>query len=170
MLKKNVKPDLTDAAIDAIKKFYIDLRNRPTVNDDLVKPIPITARQLEALIRMSEANAKARLSSKITKDDAKKAIRLLKFCLMQVGFDYETQQIDIDRISTGVTASQKSKIVIVREAINRLESRLGKLVPLEELSKELSEKMDEDTINEIIDKLAIAGDIFKPKRGFIQKM
>ncbi len=168
--KQKVSPDLTEGAIEIIRKFYVDLRNRPTVNDDLVKPIPITARQLEALIRLAEANAKARISNKVTKDDAKKAIRIMKHCLMQVGFDYETKQIDIDRISTGVTASQKNKIIIVREAINRLESRLGKLIPIEELMKELGEKVDDETAEEIIDKLAIAGDIFKPKRGFIQRM
>ncbi|MFC1685868.1 minichromosome maintenance protein MCM [Nanoarchaeota archaeon] len=168
--KQKIYPDLTDGAIDAIRKFYVDLRNRPTVSDDLVKPIPITARQLEALIRLAEANAKARLSQKVTKDDAKKAIRIMKHCLMQVGFDYETNQIDIDRISTGVTASQKNRILLVKEAINRLESRLGKLIPIEELMKELGEKIDENTADEIINKLAIAGDIFKPKRGFIQRM
>ncbi len=168
--KQRVSPDLTEGAIEEIKNFYVDLRNRPSVSDDLVKPIPITARQLEALIRLAEARAKARLSNKVTKDDAKRAVELLKHCLMQVGFDYETKQIDIDRISTGVTASQKNRIILVREAIGRLESRLGKLIPIDELSKELGEKMDHETVEEIIEKLAIAGDIFKPKRGFIQKM
>lgn len=168
--KQKAFPDLTDKAIEEIKDFYVDLRNRPTVSEDLVKPIPITARQLEALIRMSEANARARLSNKITRDDAKKAIELMKHCLMQVGFDYETNQIDIDRISTGVTASQKNRIILVREAISRLESRLGKLIPIEEIIKELSEKVDDETIEEVLEKLAIAGDIFKPKRGFIQRM
>lgn len=168
--KQKISPELTDKAIDEIKRFYVDLRNRPMISEDLVKPIPITARQLEALVRMAEANAKARLSKKVTKEDAKKAIELLKYCLMQVGFDYESKQIDIDKISTGITASQKNKIILVREAITRLESRLGKLIPLEELSKELGEKIDQEIIEEIIDKLAIAGDIFKPKRGFIQRM
>jgi len=168
--KQKIHPDLTEGAIEVIRKFYVDLRNRPTVSDDLVKPIPITARQLEALIRLAEANSKARLSNKVTKDDAKKAIRIMKHCLMQIGFDYESKQIDIDRIATGVTASQKNKILLVKEAINRLEGRLGKLIPIEELAKELGNKVDESAAEEIIDKLAIAGDIFKPKRGFIQRM
>ncbi len=168
--KQRVFPELTDPAIDEIKQFYVELRNMPTAGEGLVKPIPITARQLEALIRLSEAHAKARLAKKVTKEDSKRAIELLKFCLMEVGFDYETKQIDIDKISTGVTASQKSKIIIVKEAIIRLESRLGKLIPLEELSKELGEKIDQETLDGVIDKLSIAGDIFKPKRGFIQRM
>jgi replicative DNA helicase Mcm len=168
--KQKVFPELTDQAVDEIKKFYVDLRNLPTVSENLIKPIPITARQLEALIRLSEAHARARLCKKVTKEDAKRAIELLKYCLMQVGFDEETKQIDIDKISTGVTASQKSKIIIVREAITRLESRLGKMIPTEELAKELEGKMDSDSVEEIVEKLAIAGDIFKPKRGFIQRM
>lgn len=168
--KQNISPELTDKAIEEIKRFYVNLRNMPTVSNDLVKPIPVTARQLEALIRLSEAHAKARLSKKITREDALRAIDILKFCLMQIGFDYETKQFDIDKLSTGVTASQKNKILIVKEAIVRLESRLGKLIPIEEISKELGEKMDNETIEDVVEKLAIAGDIFKPKRGFIQRM
>ena len=168
--KQRIFPELSDKAIDEIKHFYIELRNKPVISADLVKPIPITARQLEGLIRLAEANARARLSKKVTRDDAKKAIELLKFCLGQVGYDYESQQIDIDKISTGVTASQKSKIIYVREAISRLESRIGKLIPVEELDKELDGKLEKEIVEEIVDKLAMAGDIFKPKRGFIQRM
>jgi replicative DNA helicase Mcm len=168
--KQNIQPELTDRAIEEIKRFYVDLRNQPSVSNDLVKPIPVTARQLEALIRLAEAHAKARLSQKITKDDALRAIEILKFCLMQIGFDYETKQFDIDKLSTGITASKKNKILIVKEAIVRLESRLGKLIPIEELSKELADKVDKDIVEEIVEQLAIAGDIFKPKRGFIQRM
>ena len=167
--KQSVIPELTDKAVEEIKRFYVDLRNMPTVSSDLVKPIPVTARQLEALIRLSEAHARARLSKKISREDAMRAIEILKYCLMQIGFDQETKQFDIDKIS-GVTASQKNKILLVKEAITRLESRLGKLIPIEELSKELGDKLDNEAIEEVVEKLAIAGDIFKPKRGFIQRM
>jgi len=167
--KQHIIPELTDQAVEEIKRFYVDLRNMPSVSSDLVKPIPITARQLEALIRLSEARARARLSKKITRDDALRAIEILKYCMMQIGFDQETKQFDIDKIS-GVTASQKNKILLVKEAIVRLESRIGKLIPIEELAKELGEKMDIELIEEMVEKLAIAGDIFKPKRGFIQRM
>jgi len=168
--KQHIHPELTDMAVDEIRKFYVDLRNTPTVSEDLVKPIPITARQLEALVRLSEANARVRLSKKVTREDAKKAINLLKYCLMQVGYDYESKTIDIDKISSGITASQKSKIIMVREAILRLESRLGKLIPVEEVVRELAEKIDSEAVEDSLLKLKTAGDIFEPKRGFIQKI
>jgi len=168
--KQKISPELTDKAVEEIKNFYVDLRNKPLMTEQLVKPIPITARQLEALIRLAEANAKVRLSKKITKDDARKAIELLKVYLSRVGFDYETKTIDIDKISTGIPASQKSKIILVREAIIRLESRLGKLIPTEEIFKELGDKIDIDALDEVIEKLAVAGDVFKPKKGYIQRV
>jgi DNA replicative helicase MCM subunit Mcm2 (Cdc46/Mcm family) len=84
--------------------------------------------------------------------------------------DPETHTIDIDRISTGISASQKSKIILVREAILRLESRLGKLIPVEEIMRDLSEKTDQETVEDALLKLKTAGDIFEPKRGFIQRI
>ena len=105
--KQKVFPVLTDAAIDEIKNFYVTLRNKGSTGDETIKPIPISARQLEALVRLSEGSARVRLSPKVTREDAKRAIALLQHCLMQVGFDYETGQIDIDRIATGVPASER---------------------------------------------------------------
>ncbi len=169
--KQKIHPALTDSAVDEIKKFYVELRNMPVAGgEELVKPIPISARQLEALIRMSEACAKARLSKKVTKEDAKKSIALMKYYLMQVGYDYESKTFDIDRIVTGVTTSQRGKIILVREALSRLESRLGKLIPIEELKKELQGKVEEKDIDDAIEKLSISGDVFHPRKGYLQRV
>ncbi len=168
--KQNIKPELADEAVDEIKKFYVELRNRPIVTEQAITPVPITARQLEALIRLSEASARTRLSKKVAKEDAKVAINLLKYYLMQVGFDYETKQFDIDKITTGITASRRNKIILVKEALTRLESRIGKLIPMDELMKELAEKLDEETIIEAVDELHRVGDLFMPRKGYIQKL
>ncbi len=168
--KQKVFPKLSEKAVEEIKKFYVDLRNSPAVTEEMVRPIPISARQLEALIRLSEASARARLSKKITKEDAKRAIQLMHLYLLQVGLDKETGSIDIDRIVTGIPASQRGKIVLVREAIIKLESRTGKLIPLTELKIELTDKISEIELDDIIDKLKRSGDIFEPKKGFIQRI
>ena len=88
---------------------------------------------------------------------------------MQVGYDYESKTIDIDRISTGIATSQRNKIMIVRDTINELENRVGKLIPVEEIEKELEGKLKEDEIEEAINKLNASGDIFKQRRGYVQK-
>ncbi|MEM2932718.1 MAG: minichromosome maintenance protein MCM [Candidatus Pacearchaeota archaeon] len=169
--KQKVVPKLTDEAIEEIKNFYVNLRSAPTSGgeDILIRPIPISARQLEALIRLSEASARVRLSQKVTAEDARRAIGLLRYSLLQVGLDQETGQIDIDRITTGVPASERAKIILVRETINRLESRLGKMIPIKELAKELEDKISTDEVYDIIEKLKVTGDIFEPKKGFIEK-
>lgn len=168
--KQKIVPKLTDEAALEIKKFYVDLRNTQVSGDQPTKPLPISARQLDALIRMSEASAKSRLGNKVTRDDAKRAIDLMKYYLMQVGYDYETKTFDIDRIATGVSTSQRGKIMLVKDSIARLESRLGKLIPVEEIIKELEGKMDHKEIEDSLDKLTISGDIFHPRKGFVQRM
>jgi replicative DNA helicase Mcm len=167
--KQRIKPELSDEAVEEIKKFYVDLRNKPVAVEGGLRPIPISARQLQALIRMSEACAKMRLSKKVTREDAKKSIELMKYYLMQVGYDYESKTFDIDRISGKFSASQRGKILNVRDIIIDLENRLGKMIPLEEVEKELEGKMNKDEIEEALNKLSTSGDIFTPKRGYIQR-
>ncbi len=167
---RKVKPKLTDEAADEIKEFYISLRNQSIRSESDVKPIPITARQLEAIVRLSEACAKVRLSDKVAIEDARRAIKLLKTSLMQVGYDPETQSFDIDKITTGISSSKRNKIVTVKEVISQLESRIGKLIPFEELEKLLNGKMSPVELEEAIEQLRKSGDIFIPKKGYIQKI
>ena len=147
------------------------MRNQTTTSDAGVKPIPITARQLEGYNKTpSEACAKLRLSQKVTKGDAKHAIELLKVSLTQVGYDEETKTFDIDKITTGITASKRGKIISVKETLTQLESRMGKLIPLEEIEKVLEGKMTKIELEESLSQLSKSGDIFIPKKGFVQRV
>ncbi|MBD3249787.1 hypothetical protein GF336_07105 [Candidatus Woesearchaeota archaeon] len=169
--RQNVKPILTKSAEDEIRTYYVSMRNSGGGEESSVKAIPISARQLEALVRLSEASAKTRLSNKITKKDARKAIDLLQYCLSQIGVDPETGKIDIDRITTGVTASERGRIHTLREIIDELENQIGKTIPVDDVVKEGSSKgIEESEIEEMLEKLKRSGDIFEPKRGFIQKI
>jgi len=167
--KQRIKPALSEEAVDEIKKFYVDLRNKPIASESSLRPIPISARQLQALIRMSEAAARLKLREVVTREDAKASIELMKFYLMEVGYDYESKTFDIDRVTTGISSSQRSKIFTVRDTVINLESRLGKMIPIEELEAELDGKLTKDEIEEAINKLASQGEIFRPRRGFVAR-
>ena len=97
------------------------------------------------------------------------AIELMKYYMMQVGYDEETKSFDIDKIG-GNPASKRNKIHIVKEVLEELEEKLGKLIPMEELEKAIGEKMPADVLTETIDKLVRAGDLFRPRRGYLQRM
>ncbi len=168
--RQRMKPRLDDEAVKEIEKFYVDLRNMPISGDSEIKPIPISARQLEALIRMSEASAKVRLSPVATKEDALRAIDLMKYYLMQVGYDYESKTFDIDRIGSRITSSQRNKVFVVRDMISELGNKIGEMIPVEELEKALEGKMSKDEIEDALNELQKNSVIFKPKRGFVSKM
>jgi replicative DNA helicase Mcm len=126
---------------------------------------------LEAIIRLSEAAAKVRLSDKVTKKDTKRAIVLLENCLAAVGVDPETGELDIDRITSGISATQRSKIGRVKDVISELERSFGKSIPIEEITKMCEQQgLPIDEVEEIIEKLRRAGDIYEPRRGFISRM
>jgi len=168
--RQRINPRLTDEAVDALKIYYIKMRASGGA-EGAVRAVPISARQLEGLIRMTEACAKVRMSEIATKDDADRAINLLDYCLKQIAFDEETGTIDIDRISSGVTATQRNKIIVIKEIIKDLESKLGKTVPLEDIVEEGKNKeLSEADVEEIIQKLKRSGDIFEPRRGFISRI
>ena len=167
--KRKVNPKLTDGAIEEIKKYY--LKMRASGGEEGVKTIPISPRQLEALIRLSEANARMRLSSEVTRKDAKRAIDILGYSLMDVGFDRETGKIDIDRIATGVSASTRSHILTVKEIINELESKIGKTIPIDDVVVAAKERdISEDKVEEILEKLKRVGEIFEPRHGFLSRI
>jgi len=70
--RKEVQPKLTQEAIRVLQEFYVGMRGG--IDDEEDAPVPITARQLEALVRLSEASARIRLGQEVTDYDAKRAI------------------------------------------------------------------------------------------------
>jgi len=168
--KQKFKPKLSDEAADEIKQFYLKIRNQSTRTDSETKPIPITARQLEGIIRLAEAHAKIRLSDEVKREDAKKAIELLKTSMQQVGYDEETKSFDIDKMTTGISSSKRGKIILLRGILSQLETRLGKLLPEEEVIKAVEGKLSDVELEDALSQLAKSGDIFRPRKGFIQRI
>ncbi len=168
---KRLRPVLTNVAANTLKDFYVSLRNKKSMTEEESRSIAISPRQLEALIRISEGCAKLRLSDKVTKRDAEKAISLLTFCLSKVGLDPETGEIDIDRMISGISAKQRGDIVTIKEVINELSSKYGEAIPTEEvIEAAVNRGMSEQKAEEVINKMKREGEIFEPKHGIIRKL
>jgi replicative DNA helicase Mcm len=165
--KQRIKPKLSEEAAMEVKNFYVNLRNKPVASESAMRPIPISARQLQALVRMAEASAKVRLSETVSIEDAQRAIELMKYYLMQVGYDYESKTFDIDKITNKMSSAKLNKIFTVKEAITALGGKFGKEIPIEEIKEDLKDKMSEDEVDEAINKLVNGNEIYRPKRGYI---
>ncbi len=168
--RQNCKPVLSRDALEEIKQFYVDLRS--SGKDGEQQSIPISARQLEGLVRISEASAKARLSTIITKADARRAIDLVYYCLNQIGIDPQTGKLDIDRASGIMPQSERGAISQVKEIIKELIEVTGQtLIPEEDILAEAKARgLKDDKIEEALEKLNQKGDIFRPRHGFYSIM
>lgn len=168
--KQKIVPAINNDALREIKDFYLRMRSSGGTEEG-IKAIPISARQLEALVRLAEASAKLRLSNEATREDARRSIELVEYCLMQVGFDKETGKIDIDRIATGISASQRSNIIVIKEIIADLENKIGKTIPIDDVIEEAKNKgITEEKIEEVLEKLKRVGEVFEPRRGFLSRI
>ena len=165
--RKNVHPVLTPEAAKRIEQFYLELRS---IGEAPTSPVPITARQLEALIRLAEAHARMALRDKVTAEDAEEAIRLMKLSLQQVGIDSETGQLDIDLIMTGHSKSQRDKMEKILDLIDELGEDVDKAVPVSKLIERANvEGIDEEFVKRAIERMKKEGIIFEPRPGFVKK-
>ncbi len=165
--KQNIKPELTEEALEEIQNYYVKMRNQ-TDGDN--KTIPLSARQLEALVRLAEASAKTRLDSKVLKKDAERAINLLHYCLTQVATD-ESGKIDIDKITTGITSSTRNKIYMLKKVIEELEGEIGNKIPKKDIEERAKVKgIDPSELDELLIKLIRSGDIYEPTPGTYSRL
>ena len=166
--RKNVNPRLTDEANTVLKEFYVSTRNS---GQDEEGPVPITARQLEAIIRLAEASAKIRLKETVDKEDAEKAVRLQLACLKEVGIDPETGEIDIDKVEGRTPKSDRDKLQRVLEEIELLEEEYGGQAPTNVLASNMADKYDisEEKVENIIRNLKHKGIIYEPTSGYLKR-
>ena len=160
--RKYVKPKLSKEAQDRIESFYVQLREMGKKQG----AIPITPRQIEGIIRLSEASAKTRLSEVVELRDAELAISLMEYVLKEIALDRTTGQIDIDIISTGQPRSKQTQYYDLYGLIRDLNKQFDP-IPKDKLYQDAitNLKMDERTIRMIIDEMLKKGEIFEPKPG-----
>ncbi len=167
--RKTTNPVLTDEANEILKEFYVSTRNS---NPEDQGAVPITARQLEAIIRLSEASAKIKLKEFVEKEDAEKAVRLQMACLKEVGVDPETGELDAEVMSGGTPKSDRDKIQRVTEEIKLLEEEYAGQAPLNVLISNMSEKynVSEDKTEQIVKNLIQKGVIYQPTTGYFRRV
>ncbi|CAJ1894879.1 unnamed protein product [Sphenostylis stenocarpa] len=98
-----VFPRMTKPAAEILQKFYLKLRDHSTSADGT----PITARQLESLVRLAEARARLDLRVEITAQDATDVVEIMKESLYDKYVD-EHGIVDFGR-SGGMSQQKEAK-------------------------------------------------------------
>jgi len=107
------KPKLTPDAAAVLKDYFMELRY-PSDGRRKHDTVPITTRQLEALIRLCQARAKACLRDFVLKEDALDVVELMSISVEQVHSD-EGGAVDCGRGGAGGMSKRKMKKAFVNE-------------------------------------------------------
>jgi len=126
--RRAIKPSLAQEALDALEDYYVKVRRQ---GEEPNAPVPITARQLEALVRLSEAAARARLSPIVEVADANRAIHIVETFLRRVSMT-EEGKLDIDLTQSGVSHSQRERLDIVMRIMRELQDEHGGFFTIEQ--------------------------------------
>ncbi len=164
---RGITPTLTPEALERLKDFYLAMRSASETEGS---PIAITARQLESLVRIAEARARAALRREILPEDAEAAISIMRRSLEEVGIDVSSQKFDIDIIMTGKPKSLRDKLQAVLGLLLSMEKETG-LVKRSELIERLEKEFDipMGEAERLIGQLLREGTIYEPRRGYLKK-
>jgi replicative DNA helicase Mcm len=164
--KRNCYPTMTDEAREAIKDFYVDLRTQGESEDN---PVPITARKLEALVRLAEASARIRLSDDVERADADRVIELVHGSLEDVGIDPETGELDADIVESGRSKTQRDRIRRIKSLIGEVEAEYDEGAPREEVLDRAEEVgLERSKAEHEIEKLRQKGDVYEPQTDYLR--
>lgn len=138
--RSNVNPIISDDARAVIVTGYVEMRKMGIKGGSGKKTITATTRQLESIVRLSEAHARMRLSRTVDPQDVTEALRLIRVATQTAAIDPRTGMIDMNRLTTG-HATDEGDIVaslagLLRE---RLASRgRGETVTISSIMKDLA--------------------------------
>ncbi len=175
LLKKYIKharrtcnPVLSDEAKERIKEFYLDLRGQYDSEDAIIS---ILARNLDALVRLSEAYAKMALRDNVLKEDVEEIIKLFKRYLKDTGYDETTGKIDMDRIFVGQSRTNLNKLETIMNRLKEIfEENNWRALEKSNVIQilELEESLDKKFIENALDELIKEGTLYEPKSNQIK--
>ncbi|XP_038960517.1 DNA helicase MCM8 isoform X2 [Rattus norvegicus] len=135
--RQYVHPRLSTEAAQALQDFYLELRKQ----SQRVGSSPITTRQLESLIRLTEARARLELREEATKEDAEDIIEIMKHSMLGTYSD-EFGNLDFERSQHGSGMSNRSTAKRFISALNSIAERtynnIFQFHQLRQIAKELN--------------------------------
>jgi len=164
---RGINPILTPEAMKRLKEFYLEMRS---ASESEGSPIAITARQLESLVRIAEARARAALRDRVLPEDAEHAIAIMKRSLEESGIDVSSNKIDIDIIMTGKPKSLQDKLRLVLNVLIEMERETG-VAKRSDLIEKLTTEYDitRAEAERLIGQLLREGTIYEPRNGYLKK-
>ncbi|MEM0441901.1 MAG: minichromosome maintenance protein MCM [Candidatus Nitrosocaldus sp.] len=162
---KRFNPLLSKEAEDKIFEYYMQMRANASPD-----AMTITARQLEALIRLATARARLMLRNTVTAEDAERAIYIFNVMLNKVGVDVKTGKVDLG-VLHGMPSSERSKMQLFLDVFNALSGKDQNPVEEQALVTELAKtgKFTEDEAREWIRKANAQGIIYEVRQGFYKR-
>lgn len=160
---KRIVPIMSDEAMEIIEDRYLGIRAMGTGEN---ASVPITARQLEAFVRLSEASARMRLSPVVEADDANRAVELVEFYLGKI-LAPDGGQWDIDKISSGIAKKDRDMLKTLLMIINEYGSPEG--ISEEELIQHaMTEGFTEGEVKKHLKMMIDGGTLYRPRDGSYQ--
>lgn len=161
--KDNYQPRMTEEGKNELVRVYVSMRKLGEDSRSSEKRITATTRQLESMIRLSEAHAKMRLSDKVELIDVKEAVRLIKSAIKEYATDPVTGRIDMDIVQTGTTFAQRKVQEDLANEIMRLVEENNNSMRFVELGVKINERspfrIENSDLNECVKRLKQEGKI-----------
>ncbi|XP_035785271.1 DNA replication licensing factor MCM4-like isoform X1 [Anopheles albimanus] len=135
--KEHINPVLSEEAQQSLIQAYVDMRKVGSGRGQ----ISAYPRQLESLIRLSEAHAKVRLSETVDRQDVEEAWRLHREALKQSATDPLSGKIDVCILTTGLSNAARKKCIELVSSIKANLNAKGKIstIPHQKLFGEIKE-------------------------------
>ncbi|XP_043502442.1 DNA replication licensing factor MCM4 [Polistes fuscatus] len=114
--KEHIHPTLNEESQQRLIQAYVDMRRVGSGRGQ----ITAYPRQLESLIRLSEAHAKIRFSNVVEIEDVEEAWRLHREALKQSAIDPLSGKIDISILTTGISSAARKRRFELNESLKKL--------------------------------------------------
>jgi len=163
--KRTIHPQLDQEAKNAILKYYTEERQSFGREDqgasqyesDKEKDtvIPITARALEALIRLTEAHARMHLQEVATVENAKVALAVFRHWREESGIEDESE------LHSGVSVKARSNNSVIMNMVRDICSEKGEAELTEIYNLALPRKISENEVDRVVSKMLQTGELYE---------
>ena len=163
--KRTIHPQLDEESKNVILKYYTEERQSFGREDQSASQyesdqgkdtvIPITARALEALIRLTEAHARMHLQEVATVENANVALAVFRHWREESGIEDESE------LHSGVSVRARSHNSAIMNMVRDLCSGKGEADLAEIYNLALPRKISEVEVNRVISKMLQNGELFE---------